>query len=224
MSTCPSSLPPRGFIRTASWAHPSSLPTCIPNVLRLPVSTQPGSPVILLAQEGEGAACGRSDAVLSAQPSACYYLSSRLPLARLPQRPVQPPCSSAPLFLNYHWEPHSPACHFVRSCLAPLCLPIPQDLSPSTLGRGLVSSSGLPKAPTGSRASGLACAQPLVEAFSLSPCHLLRGPCAVNPVLGIKAGRDFKLSCDSPVTIWIGHLQKALDEYSERTINLAAFT
>lgn len=74
-------------------------PACVLSMFSPPA----GCSVIVLAQEGEGVACGCSDAGLSAQFSACYYLSSRLPLARLPQRPAQAPCSSAPLFLNYHW-------------------------------------------------------------------------------------------------------------------------
>lgn len=96
---------------------------CLPKTACLCIihmfSPPAGCSVIVLAQEGEGVACGCSDAGLSAQFSACYYLSSRLPLARLPQRPAQAPCSSAPLFLNYHWE------------VLLTCLPLSKKLSGS---------------------------------------------------------------------------------------------
>lgn len=96
---------------------------CLPRTACLCIihmfSPPAGCSVIVLAQEGEGVACGCSDAGLSAQFSACYYLSSRLPLACLLQRPAQAPSSSAPLFLNYHWG-------------APLtCLPLSKELSGS---------------------------------------------------------------------------------------------
>lgn len=109
-SASPQSLSPHGSTSLQpphGSACPERLCLCIIHMFSPPARCS----VIVLVQEGEGAACGRSDAELSAQFSSCYYLYSRLPLARLPQRPAQAPCSSAPLFLNYHWgaPAHLPA-------------------------------------------------------------------------------------------------------------------
>lgn len=126
---------------TAPWA-PSMFP-------------QLGAAVIVLVQEGEGAACGRRDAGLSAP-----LLPLLLPLL---QAPISQPAPEACVALLSSWaprhlcsliitgEPCSPACHFLRSCLAPFCRPAPQDLSPYTPGVGAESSSGLPKAPASLR-------------------------------------------------------------------------
>lgn len=116
---------------------------------------QLGAAVIVLVQEGEGAACGRRDAGLSAP-----LLPLLLPLL---QAPISQPAPEACVALLSSWaprhlcsliitgEPCSPACHFLRSCLAPFCRPAPQDLSPYTPGVGAESSSGLPKAPASLR-------------------------------------------------------------------------
>lgn len=155
-------------------------------------------------------------------PSACYYLSSRLPLARLPQRPARPPAPRHLCSLIITGSPaHLPAALSEAVWLPFAARPHPQDLSPSTLGRGPVSGSGLPRArepqawPTPS---------PSRRLLLLAPATSTEDPAQVNPLWGVKAAREFKRSRDSPVTVWIGQLQRVLNEYSERIINLPAST
>lgn len=128
---------------TSFQCPPGTARPCIIHMFSPPA----GCSVIVLAQEGEGAACGCSDAGLSAPFSACYYLFSRLPLASLPQRPARAPAPRHLCSLIITGEPRSPACHFLRSCLAPL--PHPASPGPKLLhplrGWGLCLPAACPR-------------------------------------------------------------------------------
>jgi hypothetical protein len=111
-------------------ADPPCPLTCMPTALQelgsnllciIYVFTQLGAPVIVLAQEGEGAACGCSDAGLSAPLVRLLLPLLRAPISMPAPEACAALCSSAPLFLNYHWG-------------APLtCLPLSKKLSGSPL-------------------------------------------------------------------------------------------